>query len=148
MQKKGRKAKQPAIRLPRRVRNAKGNPKIAEHGRPHQFKLGASGNPSGRPIDLVSKAARQLMPQRCPYDRDGRTWAEAIALALGRRAVRGDVQAARELGDRTEGKPVQGLRISGALDVTHAEVDAQIKLFTERIRARKSAETAAVQHVH
>jgi hypothetical protein len=134
--------------LPRRVRNAKGNPKIAEHGRPHQFKLGASGNPSGRPIDLVSKAARQLMPQRCPYDRDGRTWAEAIALALGRRAVRGDVQAARELGDRTEGKPVQGLRISGALDVTHAEVDAQIKLFTERIRARKSAETAAVQHVH
>jgi hypothetical protein len=40
-----------------------------------------------------------------------RTQAEAIAAALIREAIDGNVQAAREIGDRTEGKPAQAIAL-------------------------------------
>ena len=42
-----------------------------------------------------------------PNDTRERTFAEVIAQALVRSAVTGSVQAAREIADRTEGKPRQ-----------------------------------------
>lgn len=48
-----------------------------------------------------------------PGDAEGRTWAELIAEGQIRVAARGNVQAARELADRTEGKVSQHLEVTG-----------------------------------
>lgn len=67
-----------------------GNPQIQELGKETQFQPGHSGNPSGRPLDLVSQELRRMMRSACPYDADGRTWAQLISLAICRRALKGD----------------------------------------------------------
>jgi len=53
----------------------------------------------------LNRALRKMAMQPCSA-RDRRTWADAMALALFRKAIRGDVDAAREIADRVEG-PVQ-----------------------------------------
>jgi hypothetical protein len=81
----------------------KGNPAIAEHGKATRFQPGQSGNPSGRPRDVVSQVMRELLPTPCPLDKNGLAWAEAIAVAVFKKAVSGDVRAVSEVLDRTEG---------------------------------------------
>jgi hypothetical protein len=86
------------------------NPKIAEHGKPHRWKKGQSGNPSGRPKSkTLSDAYKSKLEEPVPNDPEGRTWAELIAAAQVRDAVRGNVQAAREIADRTEGRARQAI---------------------------------------
>jgi Family of unknown function (DUF5681) len=71
---------------------------------------GVSGNPGGRPKRLpLSDALRELLDQTCPDDDAGRTYAQVIAETLLRAACRGDIRAAREIADRTEGRPPQGV---------------------------------------
>src|ERR1022692_4927193 len=86
-----------------------GNPQIHEHGKATQFQPGQSGNPNGRPLDLVSQELRRMMRSACPYDAEGRTWAQVISLAICRLALKGAVAATREICDRTEGKPTQAI---------------------------------------
>jgi Family of unknown function (DUF5681) len=75
---------------------------------------GVSGNLSGRPKSKrLSDAYRRQLEQLVPGDAEGRTWAELIAQAQIRSAARGNVQAARELTDRTEGKASQHVEITG-----------------------------------
>lgn len=70
-----------------------------------RFKKGQSGNPKGRPKStLLSDELRRRLAEVCPDDPEGRTWAEAIADTLIKRAIAGDVKAAKEICDRTEGK--------------------------------------------
>src|SRR5271156_3903817 len=77
-------------------------------GKPHQWKKGQSGNPSGRPKSkTLSDAYRNKLEEPVPNDPEGRSWAELIAEAQVRDAVRGNVQAAREIADRTEGRARQ-----------------------------------------
>ena len=118
-----------------------GNPQIQELGKATQFQPGQSGNPNGRPLDLVSQELRRMMRSACPYDADGRTWAQLISLAICRRALKGDVAATREICDRTEGKPMQSLSVSGGLDMnmTIEQIDEQINAFCNKIRARGEA---------
>jgi hypothetical protein len=79
-------------------------------GKSHQWKKGQSGNPSGRPKSKsLSAAYRNKLEELVPNDPEGRTWAELIAEAQVRDAVRGNVQAAREIADRTEGRPRQAI---------------------------------------
>lgn len=79
-------------------------------GKPHQWKKGQSGNPSGRPKSkCLSDAYRDKLGEPVPNDPEGRTWAELIAEAQVRDAVRGNVQAAREIADRTEGRARQAI---------------------------------------
>ena len=79
-------------------------------GRPTQWKKGESGNPGGRPKSkTLSDAYRNKLEERVPNDPEGRTWAELIAEAQVRDAVRGNVQAAREIADRTEGRARQAI---------------------------------------
>jgi hypothetical protein len=79
-------------------------------GKPHQWKKGQSGNPSGRPKSkILSAAYRTKLEEIVPDDPKGRTWAELIAEAQVRDAVRGNVQAAREIADRTEGRARQAI---------------------------------------
>jgi hypothetical protein len=81
-----------------------------EVGKPYHWKKGQSGNPSGRPKSKVlSDAYKNKLEELIPNDPEGRTWAELIAEAQVRDAVRGNVQAAREIADRTEGKPRQSI---------------------------------------
>ena len=90
---------------------AKGNnPNIAADGKPYRWKKGQSGNPSGRPKSkTLSDAYKNKLEEPVPNDPDGRTWAELIAEAQVRDAVRGNVQAAREIADRTEGRARQAI---------------------------------------
>lgn len=92
----------------------------------HRFRPGESGNPGGRPkIKLISQAAREILAQPVPHDRLGRTYAELIAVALATRASRGNVAAASELADRSEGRP----RVAVEIDQHDplADLLAQIK---------------------
>ncbi|MFZ0735630.1 MAG: DUF5681 domain-containing protein [Candidatus Acidiferrales bacterium] len=86
------------------------NPHFVEAGQPHRFKKGQSGNPSGRPKSkTLSDAYKNKLEEPVPNDSEGRTWAELIAEAQVRYAVRGNVQAAREIADRTEGRARQAI---------------------------------------
>ena len=74
---------------------------------PTAFKPGQSGNPAGRPKSItLSEAIRLQLAQTFSEDR---TYAEEIALVLCAAAVKGNVNAAREIADRTEGKPKQAI---------------------------------------
>jgi hypothetical protein len=69
------------------------------------FRRGQSGNPAGRPkFALLSDSFRHMLGEVCPDDEHGRTWAEVIAERLFVAAAGGDVRAAKEIADRTEGK--------------------------------------------
>jgi hypothetical protein len=75
------------------------NPRSLANLDSHKFKPGQSGNPGGRPkSEHISKALKRLLAA-------GDT--DRIAKALIRLAKKGNVSAAREIADRTEGKPRQ-----------------------------------------
>ncbi len=75
----------------------------------NRFKKGESGNLSGRPkLTRLTECLRQQLAEAMPGASES-TIAEEIARALIREALVGDVQAIREIGDRTEGKPKQAI---------------------------------------
>ncbi len=75
------------------------------------FPKGVSGNPGGRPKKaLLSDALRRQIAEAVPNAPE-KTIAEVIARALIREAVSGNVQAIREIGDRSEGKPAQAIAL-------------------------------------
>jgi hypothetical protein len=81
----------------------------------NRFKPGASGNPHGRPrLTVLSEALRAELAEQMPGASE-RTVAEALAAALVAAALNGDVAAAREIADRTEGKPKQAIDIDLAV---------------------------------
>jgi hypothetical protein len=59
----------------------------------------------------LSRACREVLERAVPGDRQGRTYAQAIADRLGERAVKGDGPSIRELADRAEGRAGQSLEI-------------------------------------
>ena len=76
-----------------------------------QWKPGQSGNPKGRPKSItLSEALRAQLGQVMPGE-DEKTYAEKIALVLCEEATKGNVGAAKEIADRTEGKPRQTLDV-------------------------------------
>jgi hypothetical protein len=79
---------------------------------PTAFKPGQSGNPAGRPKSItLSEAFRRQLSQPVLNDPHGRTYAELIAARVCVAAANGDVAAAREIADRTEGKPKQAIDV-------------------------------------
>ena len=86
------------------------------------FRKGQSGNPKGRPKGIsLSEAYRRVLAEVDESDPQRRTFAEILAEQMIGKAKRGDVQAAREIADRVEGKPRQRLEIS------EQELDRQIE---------------------
>ncbi len=75
------------------------------------FKPGQSGNPAGRPKSITLSEAIRLQLAKKVSDGSDYTYAEAIAQVLCVAAVRGNVNAAREIADRTEGKPRQSVDV-------------------------------------
>jgi len=82
-------------------------------GKATRWKKGIpSPNPGGRPRSkTVSAAYRKRLEEDAPEDRQGRTFAEIVADAQIRKAIKGNTAAAKEVTDRTEGKPQQSLEI-------------------------------------
>ena len=77
----------------------------------NRFKKGESGNPAGRAKSTrLTDALREQLAEEMP-NAPGKTIAEVIARALIKEAVKGNVQAAKEIADRTEGKPMQKLDV-------------------------------------
>lgn len=75
-----------------------------------RWKPGQSGNPGGRPKTApLSQACREVLARPLPGDTAGRTYAEAIAEKLAEKALKGDIRAAQEIGDRAEGRPRQAI---------------------------------------
>ena len=75
------------------------NPKIAEAGRATQFKPGNPGGP-GRPKKTpLTDALRRIL--------DVQSNADALAMALFRKAKKGSYQEFKEIADRVEGKVSQ-----------------------------------------
>lgn len=77
-------------------------------GHPWRFKPGESGNPSGRPAAVGQSYAAWL----AIVCEDGRTNAEHVADEVGRLALSGNLKAAAELREATEGKAVQPLAVA------------------------------------
>ena len=81
----------------------------------NRFKPGESGNPEGRPkLTLLSEALREQLATVLPGV-DERTIAEHIARSLVREAIKGNVAAAKEIADRTEGKPKQSVDVNASI---------------------------------
>lgn len=73
----------------------------------NRFPKGETGNPNGRPkLTKLTEALREQLSEINP-DAPEETVAEQIARALISEAKTGNVQAIREIADRTEGKPMQ-----------------------------------------
>jgi hypothetical protein len=74
-----------------------------------KFPPGISGNPSGRPkLTRLTDALREQLAEINP-DAPEETVAEEIAKTLIKLALSGDVQAIKEIGNRTEGLPKQSI---------------------------------------
>jgi len=76
------------------------------------FQPGQSGNPSGRPKRKpITDAYIRLLNEPIPGDKEGRTFADALAQKILKEALNGKVPAASEITDRVEGKvtlPISG----------------------------------------
>jgi hypothetical protein len=68
-----------------------------------RFQPGVSGNPGGRPkLQLLSRAAREALAEVNPET--GLTGAEDVVVAMMKEARKGNIWAAKELREWTEGK--------------------------------------------
>ena len=109
------------------------------------FQPGQSGNPKGRPKSItLSEALRQQLAQQIP-GKSEQTYAEKIALMLCKEAAKGNVGAAREIADRTEGKPRQTVDVDmslfdwRALAKAHGIDERDVLAEAQRIIAAESA---------
>lgn len=82
------------------------NPQNLEKGK---WKKGMSGNPAGRPKKIPE--LRELLANVLGDEKDGKTAAEAILMALRAKATKGDVRAAELLLDRAYGKAAMNIEL-------------------------------------
>ena len=82
-----------------------------------KYKPGRSGNPGGRPKKTkLTEAYRQILEELVPGDPKGRTYAQLIAWGMVKSALKGRSDAAREIGDRTEGRARQAIDLGGSAE--------------------------------
>ena len=88
------------------------------------WKPGQSGNPGGRPkrkplTDAYSALLGQTVPPEIARQlriSETSTYAEVVAMALLKEAVKGKVNAAAELADRVEGRVMERVQVSATGD--------------------------------
>lgn len=107
----------------------------------NRFPKGESGNPEGRPKKTrLTDALREQLKESHPTKPD-ETIAELIAKRLISEALKGNVQAIKEIGDRTEGKPKQSIdldmnvndwrHIAQTAGISEEDVISEAKLLIE-----------------
>lgn len=74
------------------------------------FPKGVSGNPSGRPKNVLSKAIRKKLEE--VEEGQDKSVAERITDKLVELALGGNIEAMKLLGDRSEGKPRQSVNVT------------------------------------
>jgi hypothetical protein len=119
------------------------NPNIAEAGRATRFKKGNVPISPGRPKkSSISEAYARIIDERLPDDirlklglPKRATWADALALGQIRSAVKSKTDAAKEIGDRLEGKARQPVEIS-ATEAFTTHVKESMERLEERRRQR------------
>jgi hypothetical protein len=89
-------------------REETGKNKPPKHTR---FKPGQSGNPKGRPKKIP--AIDELLAEVLGEEKDGKTAAQVILMALRAKATKGDVRAAEVLLERAYGKVKERHELSG-----------------------------------
>src|SRR5215469_8992789 len=100
------------------------NPRSIKNLRPWQ--KGESGNPGGRPRKPISDAYADLAEHPFPGDKHGRTYAQRLAEAQFRAAVKGKTDAAREIANRIEGPAgkAQQIEVVPGSDPLKVRIDA------------------------
>jgi hypothetical protein len=106
------------------------------------FLPGRSGNPLGRPRTAkFSDAARRLAEE---IGQSGKTGAEELAEHCFRQALKGSARHAELFLNYTEGKPKQGVELSGPNgdamkfeNMSDAEIDARLNALLEKYREEK-----------
>ena len=114
------------------------NPNISEAGKPFRFTKERNPSNGGRPKKtLLTDAFREWLGQ--VDERSGMTNAERVAIAVGKKALKGNAEAARMLADRTEGKPRRTIELSGSIplqSMTSEEINARLIEILKRARQR------------
>jgi hypothetical protein len=109
------------------------------------FQPGVSGNPNGRPRTAkFSEAARQLLAEIDA--RTGETNAECLVRHCFKKAMRGSVRHTDLMLAYAEGRPKQGLEVSGRMDLRNLgedQIDARIKVLLEKYQQEQEKENAA-----
>jgi uncharacterized protein with von Willebrand factor type A (vWA) domain len=77
-----------------------------------RFKPGQSGNPSGRPKNVLSKALRKKLDELESDAPDARSNADRIADKLVSLALDGNLEAIKVVLDRMEGRPRQTVSLT------------------------------------
>ena len=75
----------------------------------YRWKKGVSGNPRGRPKrkDRLTDLLREELKKICPTDPEKRSWGELLVRGLVHLALKGNLQAFKEILDRHDGKGAQ-----------------------------------------
>lgn len=122
--------------------NGKNNGKLLGGITGKGFMPGQSGNPRGRPRNLVSDAYRKYLKRQAPesvrekLEAKGyqiKTGADAMAVGQLESAIRGFAPCAKELREATEGKAPDHLELTGAnagpmqIEVAIIHIGAPIK---------------------
>ena len=89
-----------------------GHKKLTAKDNPKPWKKGQSGNPKGRPPDLIKTMLKAVGDEKGLHD---------IADAIMKKALKGDVKAAEFVYDRLYGKPKQSQDI---------KIEAERPIFT------------------
>lgn len=90
------------------------------------FKPGQTGNPNGRPKKLPK--LDELLAEVLSEEKEGKTAAQAILMALRAKATKGDVRAAELLMDRAWGKLAQNVKLEGDINVNWVEEKTYVPL--------------------
>ena len=83
--------------------------------------MAAPRNPVGSKSEKPWRAALQRAVKRHAYGTGGPRQLEVIADAVVSKAAEGDVLAAKEVGDRLDGRPVQGVALEVGVHITRIE---------------------------
>lgn len=128
-----------AARTALSAKKKRGNP---DKTKPFRFQPGQSGNPSGRPRKPEAILSEAIRKQLAEMHDNEKTKAEAVASRLIQEAILSEspVPAIKEVGDRSEGKAFQSVRLDANIQTTSAE---RIKEIIARA-GQRAAETSSV----